>query len=54
MVSERILPLLAILLVEQQRRPCVIHGVVLSILDRDMELLLKEDSQLLRLLLSLR
>ena len=54
MVSERILPLRAILLVEQQRRPRVIHGVVLSILDRDVELLLKENRQLLRLLLPLR
>ena len=53
-VGKEIFPLLAILLVNEQTRASIIHGIVLSILDRDMELLLKEDSQLLRLLLSLR
>ena len=53
-VGKEILPLLAVLLVDEQTRASIVHGVMLSVLNRDVELLLEQKGQLLRLLLPLR
>lgn len=52
-VGKEIFPLLAILLVNEQARASIIHGIVFSILDRDVELVFKQNGQLLGLLLPL-